>query len=67
MPIASARAFLRGLPIEQKEEVTTVTTNTDPRAARLAEIEGSMKAFKHFAGPRWQGEGRNRLPRASIR
>jgi hypothetical protein len=39
MSVASARAFLRGLPTEQttQEEITTMTTDTNPeRAARLA-------------------------------
>jgi len=51
MSIESARAFLRGLPTEQTEAPNTVTTTkTDPRAARLAEIEGSMKAFNTSKG-----------------
>jgi hypothetical protein len=45
MSIESARAFLRGLPTEQTQEETTMTTNTDPRAARIAEIAVSMNAF----------------------
>jgi hypothetical protein len=50
MSIESARAFLRGLPTET-EELSTVTTNTtDPRAARLAEIDGSMKSFNTERG-----------------
>jgi hypothetical protein len=55
MPVASARAFLRGLPTETKEE-TTVTTDTDSRAARKAEIANSMSAFnKHNS---YQGNAR---------
>jgi hypothetical protein len=50
MPIESARAFLRGLPTEQTEVLSTVTTKTDPRAARLAEIDGSMKSFNASRG-----------------
>jgi hypothetical protein len=51
MTIESARAFLRGLPTEQTQEETSMPTNdTDPRAARLAEIEGGMKAFNKGNG-----------------
>jgi hypothetical protein len=50
MPIESARAFLRGLPIEETEAPTAMTIKTDPRAARLAEIDGSMKAFNTSRG-----------------
>jgi hypothetical protein len=54
MSVANARAFLRGLPVETKDEpnVTTNTTdNANPeRAARLAEINGGMKAFNKQRG-----------------
>jgi hypothetical protein len=51
MSIESARAFLRGLPTEQTEAPnTTMKTNIDPRADRLKEIEGSMKAFNTSRG-----------------
>jgi hypothetical protein len=52
MTVESARAFLRGLPVEQNEEPTPVTTNhqPDPRAARLADIELSMAAFNRGKG-----------------
>jgi hypothetical protein len=52
MTAANARAFLRGLPVETKEEdATTMTTNAHPeRAARLAEIEGSMNAYNKSQG-----------------
>jgi hypothetical protein len=53
MTVASARAFLRGLPVEQtQEETTTMTTdNANPeRAARLAEINGGMLAFNKQRG-----------------
>jgi hypothetical protein len=49
MTVASARAFLRGLPVET-EETSMPTNDTDPRAARLAEIEGGMKAFNKGNG-----------------
>jgi hypothetical protein len=60
MSVASARAFLRGLPTETTEETTTMTTdnNANPeRAARLAEIKGSVSAFN---------KGRGYLPRANT-
>ncbi|MDB4872406.1 MAG: hypothetical protein JWL97_3410 [Gemmatimonadales bacterium] len=52
MPVASARAFLRGLPTETTEETTTMTTdNANPeRAARLAEINGTVNAFNKQRG-----------------
>jgi hypothetical protein len=50
MSVESARAFLRGLPTEETQEQTTVTTDTDPRAARKAEIANSMKAFNTSKG-----------------
>jgi hypothetical protein len=49
MTVASARAFLRGLPVE-KEETSMPTNNADPRAARLAEIESGMKALNKANG-----------------
>jgi hypothetical protein len=57
LSVESARAFLRGLPTEQREEPTPVTTNhqPDPRAARLAEIEMSMAAYNRGKG---RGHGR---------
>jgi hypothetical protein len=67
MSVANARAFLRGLPVEttEKEEPTMSTDNANPeRAARLAEIEGGMKAFNKQRG---YGEPRraNTAPHAS--
>jgi|SRR5665213_314289 len=53
MPVENARAFLRGLPVEQIEEETTMTTDTNAnpeRAARLAEINGGMQAFNKQRG-----------------
>jgi hypothetical protein len=52
MTVDVARAFLRGLPVEQTEAPKPVTTTTqnDPRAARLAEIEMSMKDFNRSKG-----------------
>lgn len=50
MSVESARAFLRGLPIEQTEAPNTMTTKTDPRAARLAEIATGANAFNVSRG-----------------
>lgn len=53
MPVANARAFLRGLPTETTEETTTMTTdtNTHPeRAERLAQISANAKAFNTQRG-----------------
>jgi hypothetical protein len=53
MPVASARAFLRGLPTEQTQEVATMTTNADTnpeRTERLAQIQSGMKAFNKGRG-----------------
>jgi hypothetical protein len=53
MSVIQARAFLRGLPTETTEETTTMTTDTDPnpeRAARLAEINGTVNAFNKQRG-----------------
>jgi len=52
MPVASARAFLRGLPTETTTEETSMPTdNANPeRAARLAEINGSVSAFNRGRG-----------------
>lgn len=54
MPVANARAFLRGLPTEQtQEETTTMTTDTNAnpeRAARLAEISSTVNAFNKQRG-----------------
>jgi hypothetical protein len=47
----NARAFLRGLPIEQSERKETMTqNNVDPRAARQAEIAANMRAFNRENG-----------------
>ncbi|MDA9523052.1 hypothetical protein XI06_22920 [Bradyrhizobium sp. CCBAU 11434] len=51
--VDQARAFLRGLPVETENTDTTeetMTTNDDPRAARLAEIRHSMNAFNKSNG-----------------
>ena len=45
LPFESARAFLRGLPHEQPEGPEAVTTASDPKAVRLAEIDASMATF----------------------
>ncbi|QDM17550.1 hypothetical protein [Tardiphaga sp. vice278] len=45
LPFESARAFLRGLPHEQPEGPEAVTTASDPKATRLAEIDASMATF----------------------
>ncbi|MET4603268.1 hypothetical protein ABIB90_002746 [Bradyrhizobium sp. JR4.1] len=52
LTVEQARAFLRGLPTEHIDttEETTMTTNDDPRAARLAEIRQSMNAFNKSNG-----------------
>ncbi|ERF85893.1 MAG: hypothetical protein C207_01068 [Bradyrhizobium sp. DFCI-1] len=55
LTVEQARAFLRGLPVETEhtdttEEATTMTTDTDPRATRLAEIVRSMSAFNKSRG-----------------
>jgi hypothetical protein len=60
MTVASARAFLRGLPTETEEQ-TNVTTNTTDnanpeRAERLAQISANAKAFNKGRG---YGEGRS--------
>ncbi|WP_407194295.1 hypothetical protein [Bradyrhizobium sp. STM 3566] len=53
LTVDQARAFLRGLPVETEHTDTTeetMTTNDDPRAARLAEISNSMAAFNKNMG-----------------
>lgn len=53
MPVANARAFLRGLPTEQSQEETTMPTNVDAnpeRTERLAQIQSGMKAFNKGRG-----------------
>lgn len=60
MPVANARAFLRGLPTEQTQEQTTMTNTTDPRAARLAEISAIAPAFNKS-----MGYGESRKPQAA--
>jgi hypothetical protein len=51
MTAVAARAFLRGLPIEQPAGQETMTNEpTDPRAVRLAEINHSMAAFNKSRG-----------------
>lgn len=51
LSVEDARAFLRGLPTEQPERtVSNVTTNTDPRAARIAEINSSLGAYNKSRG-----------------
>lgn len=57
LSVDDARAFLRGLSTEQPERiVSNVMTNTDPRAARIAEINGSLGAYNKSRGfaPRTQ-------------
>lgn len=48
----AAKAFLRGLPREQSEtqKEFTMTTNTDPKAIRRAEIAASMRDFNRERG-----------------
>ncbi|MDI4236799.1 hypothetical protein OZ411_28710 [Bradyrhizobium sp. Arg237L] len=53
LSIEQAKAFLRGLPVEtneQPQDETTMTTDTDPKAARLAEIANSMAAVNRNNG-----------------
>ncbi|SFO17794.1 hypothetical protein SAMN05216330_10297 [Bradyrhizobium sp. Ghvi] len=51
LDVGKARAFLRGLPVEEVETTEdNMTTKDDPRAARRAEIAGSMQAFNHSRG-----------------
>lgn len=51
LDVGKARAFLRGLPIEQTENPEEImTTNDDPRAARRAEIAGSIASFNRDRG-----------------
>lgn len=53
LDVTKARAFLRGLPVEteQNETEDIMTTNHDPaRAARLAEISGSVASFNRDRG-----------------
>jgi hypothetical protein len=54
MSVLNARAFLRGLPTETTEETSMPTNTTDDanpeRAARLAEINGGMRAFNKQRG-----------------
>jgi hypothetical protein len=58
LDVSKARAFLRGLPIEQAETAEeTMTINDDPRAARRAEIAGSARAFNHSRGYAPQPQG----------
>jgi hypothetical protein len=66
MSIESARNFLRGLPTEQTQEPTTVTTDTNPRAARQAEIANSMKAFNTSNGYQAQPKAAASSPLAST-
>ena len=57
LSVDDARAFLRGLSTEQPERIVlNVTTNTDPRAARIAEINSSLGAYNKSRGfgPRTQ-------------
>lgn len=52
LSVDDALAFLRGLPTEQPEpKASNVTkTNTDPRVARMAEINSGMAAFNRNRG-----------------
>lgn len=53
MTVASARAFLRGLPVEttEKEEPNMSTNEANPeRAERLAQISANAKAFNKQRG-----------------
>jgi hypothetical protein len=49
---AQARSFLRGLPLESEHTESTEerTMNTDPRAARIAQITGATAAFNKSRG-----------------
>jgi hypothetical protein len=65
MSVERASAFLRGLPLEVKEEQKKVTIeNQDPRAARLAEINGSMRAFNAERG--YTSKPKPSVPAASV-
>ena len=63
----NARAFLRGLPIEQSErkETTMSQNNVDPRAARKAEISASMQAFNRNNGYAARQAGGAKSPSAA--
>lgn len=51
LDVSKARAFLRGLPLEQTETTEeTMSTNDDPRADRRAELAGSIQAFNRSRG-----------------
>lgn len=50
MTFDSARAFLRGLPVEKQEAKAPVTIKDDPRNARREEIRGSMAAYNKAQG-----------------
>lgn len=51
LSVDDARAFLRGLPIEKADKPKASNmTNTDPKAARLAEIAQSMQSFNRDSG-----------------
>jgi len=60
LSVANARAFLRGLPTETTEETNMTTNDTDPRAARLAEIQSGMTAFN-------KGRGYKSAPNVALR
>lgn len=50
LPLAAARAFLRGLPTEHTERTQNVVTPHDPSAARRVEIQASMAGFNRSMG-----------------
>lgn len=53
LSVEAAQAFLRGLPTEQTEDQISMPTNADTnpeRAARLAEINGTVNAFNKQRG-----------------
>ncbi|MDO8980298.1 MAG: hypothetical protein Q7V17_13800 [Afipia sp.] len=64
MPFESARAFLRGLPVEKQDMKEPEKMNDDPRAARRAEIQGSMAVFNKSQG--FAASGSRAAPAAST-
>ncbi|MCA1401931.1 hypothetical protein [Bradyrhizobium sp. BRP56] len=67
MSIETVRAYLRGLPVETKEENTSVPPDNanDPRAARLAEISRNMQVINRERGyaPKSRASGQRQVPR----
>lgn len=64
MTFESARAFLRGLPVEKQDTKEPEKMKDDPRAARRAEIQGSMAVFNKSQG--FAASGSRATPDASA-